>query len=267
MQSLLQYRRIGHAVQDQLSRDQEKAIALATRHIRHRSNNNNPGPTTGAPDPALINDEENTAASEDEDSFPVDQHLSRLDTAATRYSERTALGFSLTGVDARARATHESEVGHVFVVGWEGDADPLNPHNWAWGRRVWATVVVALIAVAGTAASSIDAAVLPQYSAYWGVSEVAGTLATAMYLFGFAVGSQFAGPFSETLGRNVVYIVTMLIYMLFLMGCGLAPTFGGHIVLRFLAGVFASSPLTVAVSWGGHGWEEGALLIEHREAR
>ncbi|GAB7348615.1 hypothetical protein MBLNU459_g6992t1 [Dothideomycetes sp. NU459] len=106
-------------------------------------------------------------------------------------------------------------------------------------------MVVALVAAAGTAASSIDAAVLPQYSEYWHVSEVAGTLATALYLIGFAVGSQFAGPFSETLGRNIIYIVTMFIYMLFLMACALAPTFGGHITLRFLAGFFGSTPLTV----------------------
>jgi hypothetical protein len=255
MQSILQYRRIGLSVQHQLARDQEKATALATRHIRRpklNNNNNNPniplGPTTATGEPAPHDHDDDS----DSDSLPLDpSHLSRLDTARTEYSQRTALGFSLTGVSARQRATNESEAGHVFVVGWEGDLDPLNPHNWSWWKRVWATLVVGLIAIAGTAASSIDAAVLPQYAAYWGVSEVAGTLATAMYLFGFAVGSQFAGPFSETLGRNLVYIVTMLVYMLFLMGCGLAPTFWGHIVLRFCAGVFASSPLTVAVSFFG----------------
>jgi len=250
MQSVLQYRRIGLSVQAQLERDAEKAKELiASRHgnrsaglstpvtsdINHNNNSNN------------HDEDDNSNEAKDEDSYPPeDTQLNTLETTRTRYSERTALGYSLTGVDARARATNETEAGHVFVVGWEGNHDPQMPQNWPFWRRIAATVVVGLIAIAGTAASSIDAAVLPQYSAYWGVSEVAGTLATAMYLFGFAIGSQFAGPFSETLGRNVVYIVTMLVYMLFLMGCGLAPTYGGHITLRFLAGIFASSPLTVA---------------------
>lgn len=44
----------------------------------------------------------------------------------------------------------------------------------------------------------------------------------------------------------MIYIVTMVIYMLFLLGCALAPTFGGHITMRFLAGFFGSTPLTVA---------------------
>lgn len=236
MQSVLQYRRIRLAAVQQIERDTEKAGALAA--VRHLRRPNNTGRT------------ENEDDSDDDDySEPTEQYpeaMNRLSTQQTRYSARTALGYSITGIDARARATNETEAGHVFVVGWEGEDDPLKPSNWPTSKRITATVVVSFIAIAGTAASSIDAAVLPQYSAYWHVSEVAGTLATAMYLFGFSIGAQFVGPFSEALGRNIVYIATMLIYMLFLMACGLAPSYGAHITLRFFAGVFASSPLTVA---------------------
>lgn len=230
MQSVLQYRRIRLAAQQQIERDQEKAGAFRRPH-------QGPGHQDG-PD-----DLEDDGSSSDEQPRDV---MNRLSTQQTRYSERTALGYSITGIDARARATNETETGHVFVVGWEGEHDPMKPTNWSRSSRIRATIVVSFIAIAGTAASSIDAAVLPQYSAYFGVSEVAGTLATAMYLFGFSVGAQLVGPFSEALGRNIVYIVTMVVYMLFLMACGLAPSFGAHITLRFFAGVFASSPLTVA---------------------
>lgn len=261
MQSVLQYRRIGRAVQQQISRDQEKARALSAYTQQHGIGGSDTKEkqqnTLEQPLEAVesLRDEEASlestgdAEEEDvlEDSYPPesDLNLSKIATHRTHYSERTALGYSMTGINARARRTNESEAGHVFVVDWEGPNDPLKPHNWPTTRRVRATVIVALVAAAGTAASSIDASVLPQYSEYWGVSEVAGTLPTALYLMGFAVGSQFAGPFSETLGRNIIYIITMFIYMLFLMACALAPTFGGHITLRFLAGFFGSTPLTV----------------------
>lgn len=211
MQSVFQYRRIGDSVKRQLERDGEKAQALVGRHIRPL-NSDNDNSTSETPARVIAqqyqqqqqqqqrHDEENIATHDhatgeeyenengnDGDSFQPEA-LHTLSTTRTRYSERTALGYSLTGVDARARATNEGEAGYVFVVGWEGDNDPLKPHNWSMAKRVSATAVVGLIAVAGTAASSIDAAVLPQYSAYWGISEVAGTLATAMYLFGFAIG-------------------------------------------------------------------------------
>lgn len=263
MQSILQYRRIGHAVERQIQRDQEKARALSAYTQQHGIHgggdmsekprdtlDHQPLEATESPrDEEAFTESLGDAEEEDvmEDSYPpeTDLNLSKMQTHRTHYSERTALGYSMTGINARARKTNESEQGHVFVVDWEGPNDPLKPHNWPMALRVRATVIVALVAVAGTAASSIDAAVLPQYSEYWHVSEVAGTLATALYLMGFAIGSQFAGPFSETLGRNIIYIITMFIYMLFLMACALAPTFGGHITLRFLAGFFGSTPLTV----------------------
>lgn len=278
MLSYLQYRRIGQAVERQIERDQEKAKALSsytqqlglpTRTPRgavgqrqeteqprnSQASQESPLEKLETPeDHGLPPEPEATETppleEEIEDSYPVEDNANnimvRIPTHRTHFSERTALGYSLTGVDARMRQTNESEVGHVFVVEWEGPEDPLKPHNWSHGSRIWATLVVSFIAFAGTAASSIDAAVLPQYAAYFGVSEVAGSLATAMYLLGFAVGSQFAGPFSETLGRNLIYIVTIAIYMCFLIGCGAAPNFGGHITFRFLAGLFASTPLTVA---------------------
>ncbi|CAD0113425.1 unnamed protein product [Aureobasidium uvarum] len=285
MQSLRQYKQLRQAVQRQLSRDTDKAKALSAYTQQHGLDSREEAQIFGGEslekaetpsrDEEANDDQEALDAiveDEMEDSYPQTDNqnelnrihtsrshhatlartksenadLSRIPTHRTHYSERTALGYSMTGINARLRATNESENGHVFVVEWEGSHDPLKPQNWSTTKRMWATVVVSLVALAGTAASSIDAAVLPQYADYFHVSEVAGSLATAMYLIGFAVGSQFAGPFSETFGRNIIYIVTMCIYMLFLLGCALAPNFGGHIVLRFFAGLFGSTPLTVA---------------------
>jgi MFS family permease len=57
------------------------------------------------------------------------------------------------------------------------------------------------------------------------------------------VGSLVAGPFSETFGRNIVYITSMAVFMIWIMASGLAPNFGAQITFRFLAGCSASTPL------------------------
>lgn len=67
-----------------------------------------------------------------------------------------------------------------------------------------------------------------------------------LFLIGFAFGSLFSGPFSETFGRNAVYLTTMLIFLVFIMASGLAPNLHGHLIFRFLAGFFASTPLSCA---------------------
>lgn len=67
-----------------------------------------------------------------------------------------------------------------------------------------------------------------------------------LYLVGIGLGSLVAGPFSETFGRNAVYTVSMLVFMIWIMAAGLAPSFGAQIVFRLLAGCSASTPMVCA---------------------
>lgn len=68
-----------------------------------------------------------------------------------------------------------------ILVNWQGTDDPLNPDDFSFAKRMGATLVVSGLASMVGAASSIDAAVLPQSSAEFHVSEVAGSLATGMW--------------------------------------------------------------------------------------
>ena len=95
-------------------------------------------------------------------------------------------------------------------------------------------------------ASSIDSAVLEQAAKDFGVSEVTESLATGLFLIGFGVGALFAGPVSETVGRNPVYIMTLSLHMIFIMASGLAPNIGAQLAFRFIAGCFAATPLVCA---------------------
>lgn len=61
---------------------------------------------------------------------------------------------------------------------WDGQDDPLNPANQTTQRKLVLTLLVSLIALAVTAASAIDACGVKQYSEFFGISEVAGSLAT-----------------------------------------------------------------------------------------
>lgn len=77
------------------------------------------------------------------------------------------------------------------------------------------------------------------------VSKEAESLSTAMYLFGISSGSLFAGPLSETVGRNPTYLVSTFCFLLFVLGAALTPTFGGQVVCRYLIGLFSSATLAI----------------------
>lgn len=63
---------------------------------------------------------------------------------------------------------------------------------------------------------------------------------------GFGLGALFAGSFSESLGRNPVYIITLALYMIFVMAAALSPNIGAQLAFRFIGGCFASTPLVCA---------------------
>ncbi|KAK3949592.1 major facilitator superfamily domain-containing protein [Pseudoneurospora amorphoporcata] len=77
----------------------------------------------------------------------------------------------------------------------------------------------------------------------YGVNSALETLPTAMYLFGMGSGALFAGPLSETFGRNPVYLTSTFGYIFFVLGSALKPNFGGHVACRYLVGLFASGTL------------------------
>jgi len=81
----------------------------------------------------------------------------------------------------RDRTTTEGQGGQVFVVGYEGASDPLDPHNWSVGVRIRATTLIAGIGFVVGVASAIDASALEQASREFGVSEVVESLATGMF--------------------------------------------------------------------------------------
>ncbi|KAK0386244.1 hypothetical protein NLU13_6081 [Sarocladium strictum] len=219
MQALLQYRRIGAAAQAQLDRAAEK------------QDGSWPGPDSGSQhhvDSSVVVLEESPS--------PSAAHTPPPETGGGEAS----LGPVLTGVSIRNRMHHGDQ---VFVLGWAGQDDPLMPHNWSVGTRVGVTLQLALIGLVLTAASGIDATVLPQAASDLGVSQVAESLATGLYLAGMGIGCLVAGPFSETFGRVAVYGVALVIFMIFIMASALAPNFGAQITFRFLAGCCASTPL------------------------
>ncbi|CZS95091.1 probable benomyl/methotrexate resistance protein [Rhynchosporium graminicola] len=189
-----------------------------------------------------------------------------LSTIHTSQSFGSRMGHTMTGIEVRelseqltkrrSRAGTRTNINSnskdlpvrekVFVVGYESEKDTMNPHNLPLSTRVSATMLIASIGFIVGFASSVDSAAITQAAEEFGVSEVAESLATGLFLIGFGVGALFAGPISETVGRNPVYIVTLAIYMIWTMASALAPNFAAQIIFRFLAGFFSSTPLTCA---------------------
>ncbi|KAE8167511.1 major facilitator superfamily domain-containing protein [Aspergillus tamarii] len=215
MQAYLQYRSIRNAVRRQLDDLPDRARVTLRDEITDGLD-----PSSSQPSSSL--------------------HRRRQDPASHRVAS------SLAGVELLEKPESHGNHPVVFLVGWDHDEDPMNPRNFTLTTRVTATLIVSALAFVVSAASSIESAVLRQNSAAYNVSEVVASLATGIFLLGFAAGSLVSGPLSEILGRNLVYMGSTSLFMIFVMASGLAPNIGAQLAFRFLAGVFGCPPLTCA---------------------
>ena len=177
MQSFRQYRQIGAHFRAQITQDCKQSQ-------RHRSYEVHDAETVGR---VLSTTRSRNAAFEDQHSLATHcfdpesrsslepQSVSSVDT---QIENDETFGPTLSGVEAQDRSTKEGNKGsQVFVVGWTYN-DRFDPHNWSTARRIFCTLIVALIGFVVMASSAIDSAVAPQAAAALHVSGVVESLAT-----------------------------------------------------------------------------------------
>ncbi|KAI0118151.1 major facilitator superfamily domain-containing protein [Nemania sp. FL0031] len=133
-----------------------------------------------------------------------------------------------------------------YDVGWTDEDDPFNPKRWPTVTRLGSTFLVCVVAFFATSASSIDSVIIARAAAEFGVSPIVESLATGLFLVGFGAGALLASPLSELVGRQPVYIVSLLIFEGWTIGSALSPNITAQLIFRFLMGVSSSAPLTVA---------------------
>ncbi|KAK5994359.1 MFS-type transporter kojT [Cladobotryum mycophilum] len=126
-----------------------------------------------------------------------------------------------------------------------GTDDPINPQDWPLISRCKNLAILSfLIFVQGWAGAS-DSMENSRASSTFHVSKVTENLSTAVYLIGVGMGSPFAGPLSESVGRNPTYLVSTFCYLCFVLGSAKSRSFGGRIACRYFVGLFSSSTLAI----------------------
>ncbi|PWY65503.1 MFS general substrate transporter [Aspergillus eucalypticola CBS 122712] len=119
-----------------------------------------------------------------------------------------------------------------------------DPRQWPKTRKWVCTVIVAVMTGVIAFCSSIYTAGTSLITATYGCSRTVATLGVTTFLLGFASGPLIFAPLSEVYGRNYIFRLTLGLFVLFQIGCALAPNIASLIIFRFLAGFFGSPSVT-----------------------
>ncbi|KAL8712028.1 MAG: hypothetical protein Q9220_003724 [cf. Caloplaca sp. 1 TL-2023] len=119
-------------------------------------------------------------------------------------------------------AKSEKSLGEQYIVFWDGPYDPENPQNWPRWRK-WTAVS----------------------SDFHNTSEALSSFAVSIYILGFGIGPLVLSPSSELWGRNIVFNITNVLFVVFTVACAVSNSLAMLTGFRFLAGCAGSAALTI----------------------
>ena len=131
---------------------------------------------------------------------------------------------------------------------WDGENDKDDPKNWPLTRKILSTAIICFIGFVTTMGASIYAPGHEQVKAEFGVSTTVSLLPLSSYSLGLAFGPMISSPLSETFGRKFVYLSTLPLLDVFMLGSGFSQSIVALIVTRFFAGMFAAPGVSVAAA-------------------
>lgn len=165
------------------------------------------------------------------------------------------------GIESHAHSTHtgdatlseepsndavEEEESDPNIVDWDGPDDPENPQNWKASKKWGIIAALGLVTLITPLASSFFAPGVPQVlRAFHETSNLVASFVVSVYILGFAIGPMIIAPLSEIYGRNHLYNISNILFVIFNIACALSTSMGMLIAFRFLAGCAGAAPLTL----------------------
>ncbi|KAK0543641.1 hypothetical protein OC846_006341 [Tilletia horrida] len=142
-----------------------------------------------------------------------------------------------------------------IIVHWEGDDDPENPMTWSRTYRWYLTFVAGLLVLNSTFTSSAPSSISRITGAEFGFSDEVAVLTIAIFIVGYCLGPLIWGPASEWVGRKPIFLIALLFYTGWNVGCALSQNTASILIFRFLSGTFAAAPLTNSGGVIGDCWD------------
>ncbi|KAI5370717.1 Putative major facilitator superfamily, MFS transporter superfamily [Septoria linicola] len=191
------------------------------------------------------------------------RYLERHPTAIQRIQDHR-LQHSLTVGSRRPATSHESNnlpsfggnkpyppplpPSEEYVVEFDGHEDPRHAMNWPTKKKIYISSILIFDALAATFASAIFSPAATYVQQEFSKGREVVTLATSLFVLGYAVGPSIFAPMSELYGRRLPIIIAAFAFGIFNIGVAVAKDYQTLILCRFFAGLFASCPLAVTAA-------------------
>lgn len=118
----------------------------------------------------------------------LSSHATGLEHVGTAHSQAQSQGQQTRTVTRQRTAKDDPAVWPDDIVTWDGPDDPANPMNWPKLKKGAITILLGLMTMGASFASSSFSPTFDAVSAEFGVSQEVTILTLSLYVLGFAFG-------------------------------------------------------------------------------
>ncbi|KAH7396290.1 putative MFS multidrug transporter [Pyrenochaeta sp. MPI-SDFR-AT-0127] len=177
----------------------------------------------------------------EEESFQEPRHGLVSETASDLQPQDSSVDHQ-----SKPAIANDDSLANDELVDWTGPDDPDRPINWARSKKWRNVLVVSLITFTTPLASSMIAPAVPLLmEEFKSTNSIIASFIVSIYVVGYAVGPLLLGPLSEIFGRLWLYHINNVLFVIWSMGCALAPNVPGMLMFRLLSGLAGSCALTI----------------------
>ncbi|KAK9239827.1 major facilitator superfamily domain-containing protein [Lipomyces kononenkoae] len=181
-------------------------------------------------------------------SFGVPVKDDVIPLSAINNDNESALGMAEKKFDSESDSVGSSAASTLspdHIVDWYGPDDPENPRNWSNRKKLFVLAEICILTFSVYIGSAMYSPGIDQVMAEFGVNNVVALLPLAVYVAAYGIGPMIFAPLSEAplVGRNWIYIPSLLLFAILQIPTALVKNIGGFIVVRMITGLVASPPL------------------------
>jgi len=125
------------------------------------------------------------------------------------------------------QAGQQGQDKNEFKVSWDGDHDSMNPKCMSKAQKWLIVAILSTSSTCVTCASSLYTSTYTyaQLEQDFHCSKIVATLGLSIFVAGLGIGSMLLGPLSEFYGRRYIYIVSFVLFVIWLVPCAVTRIF------------------------------------------
>lgn len=135
-----------------------------------------------------------------------------------------------------------------FLVEFDGEDDPFHPYNWNIGRKICVSIIVNFYSFCNSLGSALFSESNEGLMQEFEIGNVVATIATSLYVLGFALGPMIWAPMSELFGRRAVFLPASFGFMCFSYAVATAKDLQTVMLCRFFSGFCGGSAMVLSAS-------------------